>query len=403
MQAVCKVCKGKHNVSLFNYCNVWINRKKRYLCDRCQELDDWKKDQNIFGKADINYFGDILRIKGYDLRIVQWIRNKAIRPKNCCEITLQNDTILIAFPIDTNEYYLKYNVDNMDEYKIHVPGKQVNDIALKDIKKIKIIDVHKDYVPEDVTEPIYGYKGVYVSRGILGDNKYIYDLGIPYIEPKRSPYKYDFQDVYSHFCLNMEDVYLHFGRDYIQESLSDYKYCIVKLFLVKAEGHCHHYTKYGWVSNHLTLVREITQNEIIEYYEKNLEILSELKNKLFKDHKKDDIWEQFKVAKIEPYIQATGKNSIEQIVIQNCEYRKVEECQQDQTNLSLEKCKTCTLKNFITAYESMRPEYAYLICRSDILEGKFSENSEEYRLLQENRHKIYKEAIDRCRQYYGKD
>lgn len=65
--------------------------------------------------------------------------------------------------------------------------------------------IYIDYREPGVKEAIYGFKGVEIIDGILKARDYMYEIGISYEEPERiQPYT-DYQDVYSYFCIKIED------------------------------------------------------------------------------------------------------------------------------------------------------------------------------------------------------
>ena len=63
---------------------------------------------------------------------------------------------------------------------------------------VKIDDGDRRYSKLDGTSMI-GYKGVELYKGVLRDGKWIYELGIPYVEKYRDPFSTEYQDVYSHY------------------------------------------------------------------------------------------------------------------------------------------------------------------------------------------------------------
>lgn len=89
-----------------------------------------------------------------------------------------------------DDYLYCYNDEGnlRRDYGMHIKGEVILWIPINTIEKIQVINVYDDYDVPEVKEPVYGYKGVTICNGILGDARYIYEIGIPYEEEKRNPY-----------------------------------------------------------------------------------------------------------------------------------------------------------------------------------------------------------------------
>lgn len=289
------------------------------------------------------------------------------------------------FPVEFENDYLWCVNDEYDpaiEYGMHRKGQREIRIPINKIRKLIIFHIYDDYDAPEVVEPVYGYKGVGLCNGILGDNRYIYELGIPYQEEKRNPYKTDFQDVYSHFCLNMEDVLFRWGRDYISSTMrsnAGLQHFDKRLFKVKGEGHCFETTQKGWVSNKLTLIEEVSQTEIIAYFSSKPELIEKMIQINAKLEVGENIWLQYLNTKIKPYIQLIDRQEIERMFIENCAFRKMGDCEYRLEELDMAICKRCAKYSYFAAYNEN--DYNYLISRSLVLKGEFDEGCECYQYL----------------------
>lgn len=398
----CKKCGKVYDVGLFKYIKALWRGKMIFRCETCEELVNWKRDEDI-NQININSFNENeCTVKSYDDRLYGWIYEKIIDHNKYCELKLRGDTKYNCFLIDLKNDYLVCCKDEYDpdiEYGTHRMGDIEKNIPLNYIMGIKKLDIHKDYFEPDVKEPIYGFKGVSVVDGILKANDYIYEIGIPYEEPQRIRPHTDYQDVYSHFCIKIEDVLSH--RDFITSPImfSQGKGCSSqRLFEVKAEGHCFKNTINGWVSNKLTLIREVTREEIIEYFNKNQKLKLIVEDFLKpKNSNYEDIWSEYEKADIKPYKQFLNDNEIEEMLVKSCPFNKMDVCIQDCLKLKFETCEQCRYYKHSMEYKKKR--YCYLTIRNAIRKGVFNKEDENYKYLLENNFESELEAIQRLLEY----
>lgn len=402
MQSKCKKCGELYNVELIKYMKVLWRRKMSFMCGTCEGLIDWRKNKDINQVNRNSFNSKECVVECYDNRLHGWIYEKIIEQNNYCELRLRNDITYNCFPTDLKEDYLICCKDEYDpdiEYGTHSIGDIEKKIPLNDILSIKILDIYKDYFEPDVKAPVYGFKGVGVVDGLLKAKDYIYEIGIPYEEPQRIRPHTDFQDVYSHFCITIEDVLSH--RDFINLPIvfSQGKGCSnQRLFEVKGEGHCFENTTNGWVSNKLTLIREVTREEIIEYFNENqkLKLAAEIFLKS-RNSKYDDIWSEYAKADIKPYKQSLDENEIEAIIVKSCPFNKKDVCIQDCLELEFGKCEQCNYYKYSMEYKKKR--YCYLAIRNTIGKGVFNEEDDNYKYLVEHNCKSKLEAIQRLLEY----
>lgn len=403
MEVKCKSCGKSCNIKISKYIKVLMRRKMIFMCETCEDLVDWKTDMDPYS-SNKNQFGLYeCTLKCFDSQLYNWLNKKVLSNRVYCELKIKDGTVYNCFPVDLRNDYLiccKDEFDPLIECGTHRIGEVGNSIPLNYILGIRILDIYKDYIEPDVQEPIYGYKGVTLIDGVLKARDYIYEIGIPYEEPQRNPYHTDFQDVYSHFCIRIEDVLLNY-RDFISSPISYSQgmgYGEVRLFLVKGERHCFQNTTYGWVSNRLTLISEVSKEEIITYFNKNPDLkLSTEKH--FKDGNStfEDAFLEYAKADIKPYKEFISNDDIDHTIVQSCPYKKNDYCHQNGIIEKFEKCKQCKCYKYFMEYKEKT--YCYLILRNAIRKGIFYETDINYQYLCEHNCKSELDAIQRLLKY----
>lgn len=381
----CKKCGNKEKLNISHILTKFRHVKFLFLCQECTEIELWKIET-----SDQVWLDGASHYKEYNVNsnsfgLMSWIERVERDKEKLLKIKMVDGAEDNFFLIEFKNDYLRCVNDEYDpavEFGMHQKGQTEIRIPINKILKLTIFHVYDDYDAPEVAEPIYGYKGLGLCDGILGDHRYIYELGIPYQEEKRNPYTTDYQDVYSHFCLNMEDVLFRWGRDYISSTMrssAGLQNFDVRLFKVKGEGHCFKTTQKGWVSNRLTLVEEVSQSEIIEYFSARPELIEKLNQENTRQEDGENIWMRYLNTKIKPYVKLTNQQDIQRIFIENCTYRKMGDCEYQLEELDIEMCKQCTKCSHISVYNESH--YDYLILRSQILHHKFEEGCECYQSL----------------------
>ncbi len=401
----CKKCGKICDVKLSKYFEVLLRRNWIFMCETCEKIDDWKK-RSQFLNTENYFYSTECSIEGFDPRLSIWVENKIIREQAYCVIMLRDKTEYTCFPVELKEDYSlicrndEYNPEI--EYGLHRKGALEVNIPLSDIRSIKIMDIYRDVAVPDVEKPVYGYKGVCLQNGILEAMDYIYEIGILYEEPQQNPYQTDYQDVYSHFCLKMEDVLLKYGRDFISSpiTLARGKLCNdMRLFIVKAEGHCFENTPDGWVSNRLALIKEVQKEEIIAYFNKRPELKVQVQKYFAKESIYDNIWEAYEKVEIKPYKQLLSDDEIEMLIIESCDYKKMGHCIQDDLSPKIERCQRCKCFNFPMSVSGELKTYHYLKVRNAIRQNTFNDANTSYQYLLEQNDKNYLDAIQRLIKY----
>ena len=159
-----------------------------------------------------------------------------------------------------------------------------------------------------------------------------------------------------------------------------------RVFKVKAEGHC---CKYGghWVSNKLTIISEVTQDEIIEYFNSDPEKLKIVKGM------PDKVWDKYLEIKRNPYKVIVDEKEILDLYVHGCDGYKSRICKQCDSILSYKLCDECSLKGIIV--EANKGKLYYLQLRAEILNKSFRENDERFKWLIEHKQNNIVQALER--------
>ena len=392
MKNTCMNCENKYETTFLKFVNSLLS-ENFCLCDTCIKLKTWEENSKYIRYDGISnewyikefenpsdIINDVIKSNLNVAKLDIGERNKILKIRK----RELNESERIWPEEIKNNYLIGYNVeyDPNIENGMFRKGKVLKEIPLSCISYIKIeMDIEK-YEEPDVKEPIIGYKGLRLDKGILlANNDYIFDINVPYIESKKNPYKYDYQDIYSHFCQSIEGVIS--WRDFL--SHPNYR-----VFKVKAEGHC---CKYGnhWVSNKLTIISEVTQDEIIEYFNSDPEKLKIVKGM------PDKVWDRYLETKRKPYKVIVDEKEILDLYVHGCEGYRSTICKQCDSILSYKLCDECSLKGIIV--EANKGKLYYLQLRAEILNKSFRENDERLKWLIEHKQKNKVQALERLLKY----
>ena len=388
MKNTCMNCENKYETTFLKFVNSLLS-ENFCLCDTCIKLKTWEENSKYIRYDGISnewyikefenpsdIINDVIKSNLNVAKLDIWERNKILKIRK----RDLNESERIWPEEIKNNYLIGYNVeyDPNIENGMFRKGKVLKEIPLSCISYIKIeMDIEK-YEEPDVKEPIIGYKGLRLDKGILlANNDYIFDINVPYIESKKNPYKYDYQNIYSHFCQSIEGVIS--WRDF----LSDPNY---RVFKVKAEGHC---CKYGnhWVSNKLTIISEVTQDEIIEYFNSDPEKLKIVKGM------PDKVWDKYLEIKRNPYKVIVDEKEILDLYVHGCDGYKSRICKQCNSILNYKLCDECSFKGI--SAEMNKGKLYYLQLRAEILNKSFRENDERFKWLIEHKRNNIVEALER--------
>lgn len=224
-----------------------------------------------------------------------------------------------------------------------------------------------------------GYKGIELRNGILRakTNGYangdIFELGVP----KQSVDINDgiaFSENGYSFCGTVEDV---LGwMDYLTEE--KYRSISVDMRLFEVDtldgvviGGSSHYK-----SSKIVVNREISPNEIIQYFTDNPEKLCSEKNKKQFEKYCNDIPSQYHAVK--------NIVEIKKLMVEKCmRLGQKNVCLQDDGCLDMDKCKSCKVKDVLGDVYYDLSDYYYLVTRSKLYDGVKLSSIEEYNNLQE--------------------
>lgn len=372
MKCKCRICAQSIRLSLFEWVNSILDSNIR-LCETCREIDTWKSESYFVRGPYTVSDGVETEIRKYSPDLFQMIsrdfvgKRYAFRDKEGNSFTCTVD----AFSAGCLTCFREF------------PHNDCVVIPIPRIERFAPICEEYSRYNYEVNSPVIGYKGVALESGILGDKNYIYELGIPYTEARRDPFETDYQDVYSHFCLKIEDVlnWRNFITSPIQYSKmktpSEYR-----LFLVKGEGHCFENTSGNWVSNRLTLLREVTQEEIYKYFSER--VINKVPQELLN---------QFKSANILPYRDNLTREDIDMMCNDHCLRIGGAQC----ANREIDECTAVRCKDAFMA------SYYYLILRLRIQTNTFSSDSMEYQFLIQNNHKKEVDSLMRLSLQHGQN
>lgn len=362
MNLKCKRCNNRFLTSIRPSITMLL-KGEYFLCEKCKILKEYEENIDSIVLAS-SYDSDCCRVGRYEKGLYDWW--------NC------NIGKYCAVELKGGEYFTAH-IDGFDKGEICLSTENdLKQILIVDINEAEIIDIG-DRKYKSTKDEIIGYKGLYVQNGILDAGGYIYELGIPYEEENRNPFETDYQDVYSHFCTSIEDVFE--WRDCITTSVTNGEnnthYVECRLFLVRAGGHCFPNTSIGWVSNKLTVLSEVTQTEIIEYFERYPDIRRRVIQKLESESKISDLWERYKKVTVKPYSNDLSKSEIIELCVKSSPMYGTENC------IALGDYGNCIVcKNHKYCFERFESEsFDYLMARRKIQDGSFDFECEEYKRL----------------------
>lgn len=285
----CKLCKERIEK---------LNMRNLFMCTECTKNHIWEKEYYAQNRKCIRYVKDTY----FECEVVpgpmvgSWIE-KVIRDDNICSVTQKDGSKIVAFPEMVKNNYLYGYLDVFkegDENQLHEKSEETIRIPFYKMEKLERKRITEDFCEANPPMPMYGYKAMHVIDGKISDN---YEIGVPKtMEKMGNFYEVNYQDTYFHYCESIEDPLLTWDRDYISSFVNyngEKGISHICLYYVKAEEHYRKNTEHGWVTNHITLIEEISPQEIIRYYEEHSDILGKVK-KYLKKHSDIDMWEKFK-------------------------------------------------------------------------------------------------------------
>lgn len=225
-----------------------------------------------------------------------------------------------------------------------------------------------------------GYKAFKYENGILrskiniGKTGDIFEIGIPKQKVEIADDISFSENGYS-FCGTIEEVASRMdiltplrGR---KDGGIDYRVFLIDTLDSQVIGTSSHYK-----AEQIVVEREITQNEIIQYY---------LDNPKLKPNIKENLWDEFCNNKIQPYKFLIDEKEINDLIIENCfRYLQDKLCNQISKNLCLEVCKECKGWKWKGDTHGRMTDYYYLIARLQLFNGVALNNIDEYHKLEDH-------------------
>lgn len=201
-----------------------------------------------------------------------------------------------------------------------------------------------------------GYKGIEYKNGILRA-KYsdIFEVGVPKQKVILREGAGFSENGYS-FCETMEDVLCY--MNYIEKSsIKD-----IRLFKINTLDN-----KIKKIENHfkaesLTVMEEVTQKQIINYFELNPKKLHKYISK--------ETWDNYRNSNLQCYERILDEQRIKEIPILNCFYIFQNGfCKQTARSLCLKLCDNCEGKDLRCGIGDNMTDYWYLQCRRKLFGG----------------------------------
>lgn len=225
-----------------------------------------------------------------------------------------------------------------------------------------------------------GYKGVELRNGILRSKyKDIFEINVP-----REFHKiYDgigFSDNGYSFCGSIEDVLFHecYISPMVRRKNRDIRLFEIDTLDGDVIGESYHYK-----SSKIMLTREISQDEIIQYYSDNANARSMMLKRLKQVDFGEKIYEEYCSCDVKPYMLITDIFEIEDTYVHSCgRLLQSSRCQQKYaTGLRVLGCEGCAMFNFADGPKECEQDYLYLLARRKLYMGENLKDIEEYSIL----------------------
>ena len=290
--------------SIFEKLNVrlrnWLWKRKNTKNEIRMVRDLFPNDRLTFFpyESDYKYL-----ITEYCWRNTPMFRGYA-EPSYVFKLHMNNGEVIVGFPVQLTKNLLTLRKEQSKPDGYHVALDEEFTVYLFDIDHISAVRTADDFHAIYVDAPIFGYKSIEESDGKLYAKGHTYRLNEPNVLETRNPYNTDFQDCYFHFCTSMEGVALCPGPTSYLNSIKNFAKgrAVFRLFRVKAEGHCisRNDDLDWWVTNKITVLEEVSKEEIYQYYMENpraRELVAQ------KEQLPPTFWDEFLKSKITPYVE----------------------------------------------------------------------------------------------------
>lgn len=201
------------------------------LCPECKENKQWEETSRLeCGASTLQLTNGTIKVHKYKPDLYETLSKEL--SDNRCAVRLRDKSSFVCRVLKVEKGYLICEKEGTDTAIQRIP------VHLIDCYVVISEDCYK--FDDEFTHRIKGYKAVELVDGVLGTDKFIYEMGIPYTQEKEDPFDAFYGSTYSHFCTKIEDV---LGwRETLLSADSEYR-----LFEVEATGHCFQNTPNGWV------------------------------------------------------------------------------------------------------------------------------------------------------------
>lgn len=368
MKNKCRNCNGEIRQSL----KEWILSRwndNLSLCLECKEIKQWEEDSRLVrGAPTLQLTNGTVLIRKHRSDLYDTLSHELSGKR--CAIRLKDTTAFICKVLKVEKGYLMCVKEKSIGTEQSIPVHRIDCYVVISEDTLKF-DI-------DSTRIVKGYKAVELIDGVLGDEKFIYEIGVPYTQEKEDPFDSFYGTTYAHFCTRIEDV-IGWRKELINSAI---KFCKgedtseYRLFEVEATGHCFQNTPDGWVSNHLTLKREVPQREILEYFENECRWRGQGLT--------SETLDQYREVHVEPYRNDLGRPEIEEM------YRAI-------ISRRLKRKTDINFDNWLSeqGFHYIKKSYCYLVLRSDIRNNCFFKDCEEYQYLVNSKSEPQLKAIER--------
>lgn len=244
-----------------------------------------------------------------------------------------------------------------------------------------------------------GYKGVVLKNNILR-SKYgdIFEVGIPREENSVDDGNAFAECGYS-FCGKIEEVIPNEDFFITPEQRI---YREVRLFQIdtldgKIIGSSQHYK-----TSKIKLIREVTKNEIINYFENNINAKIYVEKYYAKIGDKIEKYEIYRNDISEDYKVIYNKEEIEKICVKSCaRFGQNDLCLQSKNEiLKLNNCEGCLGNGINLGPKSYERDYLYLIARSKLMDKIALSDIDEYNMLKDNREQNEVRSLELLDEFY---
>ena len=175
MQIKCKNCGCSIVVSAKALIKHLLSAQ-RILCNTCQEIKKWEAESRLLPGCALFDVSEECIIRKYSDDLYDRI-SRDLTEQRCVIHDKKNSDIVCTVSKIEKGYITCFREEPFNDQFI-IPICHVD-------RYIKIDEKCAKY-NQGTGAPVIGYKGVQLYNGILRDKKYIYEIGVPYVEERKS-------------------------------------------------------------------------------------------------------------------------------------------------------------------------------------------------------------------------